>query len=64
VAALLIGTGVGPLLTPWGSLATVLWWQRCRTVLLEVPTRTIVRQGLLIAPLAVVAATVALVATS
>ncbi|MEZ0448536.1 SLC13 family permease [Cellulomonas sp. ICMP 17802] len=62
VAALLIGTGVGPLVTPWGSLATVLWWQRCRVVLLDVQARTIVRQGLLLAPLAVVAATLALVA--
>ncbi|WP_421734137.1 SLC13 family permease [Cellulomonas sp.] len=64
VAALLIGTGVGPLLTPWGSLATILWWQRCRTVMLAVPAGRIVRQGLLLAPLAVVAATLALVATS
>lgn len=64
LAALLIGTGVGPLLTPWGSLATVLWWQRCRTVLLDVHAGTIVRQGLVLAPLAVVAATLALVASS
>ena len=64
VAALLIGTGVGPLVTPWGSLATVLWWHRCRTVMLDVPARTIVRQGVVLAPLAVVAATLALVATS
>ena len=32
VAALLIGTGVGPLITPWGSLAT-------RPVVAPVPAR-------------------------
>lgn len=63
IAALLIGTGVGPLVTPWGSLATVLWWHRCRQVMLDVPARTIVVQGLLLAPVVVVAATLALVAT-
>ncbi len=64
IAALLIGTGVAPILTPWGSLATVLWWQRCRQVLLDVPARTIVRQGLVLAPLTLVAAVAALVATT
>lgn len=63
LAALLVGTGAGPLVTPWGSLATVLWWHRCRQVLLDVPAATIVRQGLLLAPLVVVAAVLALVAT-
>ncbi|MDM7831486.1 SLC13 family permease [Cellulomonas edaphi] len=62
VGALLIGTGVGPLVTPWGSLATVLWWHRCRQVLLPVAPKTIVLQGLLLAPLTVLAATAALVA--
>ncbi|WP_028046566.1 SLC13 family permease [Cellulomonas sp. URHE0023] len=64
IGALLVGTGVGALVTPWGSLATVLWWQRCRTVMLDVPARTIVRQGLLLAPGAVVLSTLALAATN
>ncbi len=41
----------------------MLWWQRCRTVMLEVHTSTIVKQGLLLAPVAVVLSTLALVAT-
>ncbi|MFC8190489.1 SLC13 family permease [Cellulomonas sp. NPDC057328] len=49
LAALLIGTGAGAVLTPWGSLATILWWQRCRALMLHVPAGAIVRQGLLLA---------------
>lgn len=60
IAAVLIGSGVAPLLTPWGSLATVLWWQRCRQALLDVPAWTIVRQGLVLAPLALLASVGAL----
>ncbi|MFC8227440.1 SLC13 family permease [Streptomyces sp. NPDC057287] len=28
--ALLVGVNVGPLITPWASLATLLWFERCR----------------------------------
>lgn len=37
--ALLIGTNVGPLVTPWASLATLLWYERCRSAGLRVPLR-------------------------
>ncbi|AKT52276.1 SLC13 family permease [Arsenicicoccus sp. oral taxon 190] len=29
--AVLVGANVGPLVTPWASLATLLWLQRCRS---------------------------------
>lgn len=64
VAVLLVATGAGPLLTPWGSLATVLWWQRCRQVLLHVPVGVVVRQGLLLCAPVVLAAVAALVLTA
>jgi len=64
LAAVLIGTGVGPLLTPWASLATVLWWRRCRQALVHVPVRAFLVQGLWLAPLCVVASVLALVAVA
>ena len=60
LAAVLIGTGVGPLLTPWASLATVLWWQRCRQALVHVPVRAFLVQGAWLTPLCVGAAVLAL----
>jgi arsenical pump membrane protein len=35
--ALLIGTNVGPIITPWASLATLLWFERCHAVGVRVP---------------------------
>lgn len=64
LAALLVGTGAGAILTPWGSLATILWWQRCRALLLHVPAGVIVRQGLLLAAPVVAASVAALVVTA
>lgn len=60
LAAVLIGTGAGPLLTPWGSLATVLWWQRCRQSMVHVPVRDFLVQGLWLVPCCLVVGVAAL----
>lgn len=56
LAALLIGVNAGPLVTPWASLATLLWHQRLHAVGADVPWRTYILWGLLAAPLIVGAA--------
>lgn len=60
LAALLIGVGAGPLVTPWASLATLLWHERLRAVGVEVPWGRYVLAGLVAAPLIVAAAVVPL----
>ena len=54
--ALLVGTNAGPLLTLWGSLATLLWRERCRAREVQVSWRRFALEGLLLVPLVVVAA--------
>ncbi|NMO03761.1 arsenic transporter [Gordonia sp. TBRC 11910] len=58
--ALLIGVNVGPIVTVWGSLATVLWRQRCAREDLVVSAGRIAWQGIAVGAPAVVAAVAAL----
>ncbi|MBD8078422.1 citrate transporter [Cellulosimicrobium arenosum] len=63
LATLLVAVNAGPLVTPWASLATVLWWQQYRRHTFgsgAPPVWPVLRQGLLLAPL-VVAAGVAMI---
>ncbi len=62
--AALIGTNVGPLITVWASLATLLWRERCKARDVEIKTREFVTLGVIGAPLMLLAATAALYATT
>ena len=62
--ALLVGVNAGPLITPWASLATLLWLQRCRTAGIVVPWRWLVPAGTVCAVLAVAAGAGALALTA
>ncbi|MGB3697624.1 MAG: SLC13 family permease [Gordonia sp. (in: high G+C Gram-positive bacteria)] len=55
MAALLIGVNAGPVVTPWASLATLLWHDQLRRSGVDVRWRRFVMAGLLLAPLAVAA---------
>ncbi|MEV5429470.1 SLC13 family permease [Streptomyces sp. NPDC052701] len=59
--ALLIGTNVGPVVTPWASLATLLWYERCHAYGVRVPVGRLMGTGAVLA-LAAVAASVAALA--
>lgn len=50
LAALLIGVNAGSLITPWASLATLLWHQRLVSVGVEVPWRRYMLLGVIAAP--------------
>lgn len=59
VAALLVGVNAGPLLTPWGSLATLLWLRACAAHGVRLGPRDVLREGLVLVPLVVVAGALA-----
>ncbi|AUY54670.1 arsenic transporter [Streptomyces sp. CB01881] len=62
--SLLIGTNIGPLITPWASLATLLWYERCRSAGLRVPLRGVAGTSAVLAVGGVLLATSALALTS
>lgn len=61
--SLLIGTNVGPVITPWGSLATLLWFEWCRRWDVRVPMRKFVLTGAVLAVLGCAASVGALLLT-
>lgn len=58
--ALLIGVNAGPIITVWGSLATLLWLGRCRRADLAIPLRRFTVESVAVAIVTVTAATLAL----
>jgi arsenical pump membrane protein len=58
--SLLIGTNLGPLVTVWASLATLLWRERCRAGGLEIRAGGFALAGLVGVPLLLVSSTAAL----
>ncbi|GAA0834250.1 SLC13 family permease [Streptosporangium amethystogenes subsp. fukuiense] len=62
--ALLIGTNVGPVITPWASLATLLWFEWCRRRGVRVPMRTFMLTGTVLVTVAVPATVAALLFTA
>ena len=61
--ALLIGTNVGPIVTPWASLATLLCLEACRDHNLRIPLRRFVLTSFGLAVVAVTASVGALLLT-
>ena len=63
LAALLVGVKAGPLITPWASLAVLLWHRRLVALDVEFRWTRYVVLGLVVAPVTVALATLALAAT-
>ena len=62
VMALLIGVNVGPVVTPWASLATLLWADQLKRAGAAVPWSHFILWGAVLATVSVSAATAALLA--
>lgn len=60
MAGLLVGVNAGPLITPWASLATLLWASRCRSAGVTVSWPTFALRGLVLVPLVLVGSVTAL----
>ena len=63
LVALLVGVNAGPLVTPWASLATLLWHDRLTRLGVSVRWGGYMALGLLVAPLTVLLATLTIAAT-
>ncbi|MEV5875556.1 SLC13 family permease [Streptomyces sp. NPDC052101] len=61
--ALLTGTNAGPVITPWASLATLLWYERCHAYGVRVPVARQMGTGAVLATAAVVASVTVLALT-
>lgn len=61
LGALLVATNVGPVVLLWGSLANLLWRERCRARGLSISLWRFALEGLLVVPLAVTLGVLALV---
>lgn len=60
LVALLIGVNCGPLVTVWGSMATILWRDRARPRGAALPLSTLAWQGALVGAASILAAVTAL----
>ncbi|PSS44219.1 arsenic transporter [Arthrobacter woluwensis] len=60
LGSLLIGVNTAPLVTPWASLATLLWHDRLKTVGVSVSWGAYIRLGLVAAPLVMITSVLAL----
>jgi Na+/H+ antiporter NhaD/arsenite permease-like protein len=64
LSSLLIGVNLGAVITPWGSLATLLWFEWCRRWEVRVPLRKFVITGAGLAATGIAAAVAALLLTT